>query len=163
MKAFAGCSATDRVREPVDVSMLTHDVLQTLRDELAEQGIKTRVDVTSELPSIMGHKGQLQEVFINLVSNAIEAMSGVEDDQRVLQVKAELHGGNAIMVSVADSGTGIDPKGLGVIFEPFVTTKARGMGLGLAICRMIVERHAGRLSASAAQPRDAIFRVVLPV
>src|SRR5262249_50076472 len=116
----------------------------------------------SDLPLIVGHKGQLQEVLVNLVRNAIEAMDAVEDDHRVLQVRSKRHGESAILVAVEDSGPGIDPKELDNIFDAFVTTKTNGMGLGLALCRMIIERHAGELSASPAHPRGAIFQVVLP-
>jgi signal transduction histidine kinase len=89
-------------------------------------------------------------------------MDGVEQDSRVLQVRAEAHGDNAVALYVEDCGTGIDPKQLDNIFDAFITTKATGMGLGLAICRMIIERHAGQLSVSPAQSRGSIFRVVLP-
>jgi len=111
----------------------------------------------------MGHRGQLQEVFINLINNAIDAMDDVKDDRRVLQVRAEPRRGNAVIVAVEDSGSGVDPKRSQTIFDAFVTTKPQGMGLGLAICRMIIERHGGQLSVSPARPRGSIFRVVLPV
>jgi signal transduction histidine kinase len=104
----------------------------------------------------------LQEVLINLVRNAIEAMDAVRDERRVLHVSAERLGGDAVRVQVEDSGPGIDPKQMDTIFDAFVTTKSHGMGLGLAICRMIVERHGGQLSAASAQPRGSIFRIVLP-
>jgi signal transduction histidine kinase len=153
---------TDRVRTPVDLNILALEVLQALRQELEDHGVTIQVDLSSELPHVIGHRGQLQEVFINLINNAIEAMDAVEDDRRVLQVKSQRHGGNAIIVTVEDSGTGIDPKNLESIFDAFVTTKATGMGFGLAICRMIIERHDGQLSAARVDPRGSVFRVVLP-
>jgi signal transduction histidine kinase len=104
----------------------------------------------------------LQEVFINLVHNAIEAMDAVKDNHRVLQVRADHHDSKAIVVAVQESGPGIDPKKSDSIFDAFVTTKPRGMGLGLALCRMIVERHEGQLLASPANPRGSVFRVILP-
>jgi len=110
----------------------------------------------------MGHRGQLQEVFINLVHNAIEAMDAVDGDDRILRVRAERHGGNAIIVAVEDSGPGIDPKHLKTIFDAFITTKPNGLGLGLAICRLIIERHKGHLSVAPAEPRGSAFRIVLP-
>jgi C4-dicarboxylate-specific signal transduction histidine kinase len=152
----------ERRQEPIDVNELATGVLQALREELTDHNITTHVELTSELPPVMGHRGQLQEVLINLVHNAIEAMAAIKDDRRVLQVRAGHHDGNAIMVAVEDSGPGINPKQLGSIFDPFVTTKPHGMGLGLAICRMIIERHEGQLSASPAHPRGCVFRVVLP-
>jgi C4-dicarboxylate-specific signal transduction histidine kinase len=110
----------------------------------------------------MGHRGQLQEVIVNLAHNAIEAMDAVKDDPRVLQVRTEQHD-NKVVLAVEDSGPGIDPKTLHSIFDAFVTTKPNGMGLGLAICRKIVEDHGGQLSASPAHSRGSVFRVVLPV
>jgi signal transduction histidine kinase len=153
----------NRGQEPIDVNELTLGVLDLLREELTDHGIASRAQLASKLPMVMGHKGQLQEVFINLIHNAIEAMDEIKDDRRVLQVTAEPSGGNAVIVAVEDSGPGIDPKQSHAIFDAFVTTKPRGMGLGLAICRMIIERHGGQLSVSPAQPRGSIFRVVLPV
>jgi PAS domain S-box-containing protein len=152
----------NRGPEPIDVNKLADGVLQSLHEELKDHGITTHADLTSELPLVMGHKGQLQEVLFNLVNNAIEAMDPIKDDRRILQVRAEPHGSNSIILAVEDSGPGIDPKQANSIFDAFVTTKARGMGLGLAICKMIIERHDGQLSASPAHPRGSIFRVVLP-
>ena len=117
----------------------------------------------SELPLVMGHRGQLQEVLLNLVRNAIEAMDAVKDGSRVLQVRTERHGRDEIVVAVEDSGPGIDPKKLDGIFDAFVSTKPQGMGLGLAICRMIIERHGGQLSASSDGKNGALFEFVLPI
>src|SRR5262249_46609602 len=118
----------DPSREPVDVKELAYGVLQAVRSELKDHGIAARVDLGSELPVIMGHRGQLHELLVNLVSNAIEAMAAVRDDRRVLRVRAEDHGGSAIVLTVEDSGTGIDPAQLESIFDAFVTTKPHGMG-----------------------------------
>jgi signal transduction histidine kinase len=153
----------DQDHEPIDLNKLALGVLSALRDELKNHGVTTRTALKSELPMVVGHGGQLQEVFVNLVRNAIEAMEGVEADRRVLQMRAGRHGDDAVIIEVEDTGPGIDPQQLDSIFDAFITTKAHGMGLGLAICRMIVERHAGQLSAAAALPRGSIFSVVLPV
>jgi len=155
-------SKAHKGKEQIDIGQLTRDVLQTLHEQLNDRGITTHVSLTSQLPLVMGHRGQLQEVFINLVNNAIEAMDGIQDDRRILRLSAEHHGDRAIVVAVEDSGTGIDPKQTERIFDAFFTTKPQGMGLGLAICRMIVERHEGQLTASPADPRGSVFRVVLP-
>ena len=114
------------------------------------------------MPPIVGHRGQLQEVIINLLQNAVEAMDAIKDDRRVLTVRTARDGDKAIRVEVEDTGPGIDAKNLDKVFDAFVTTKPGGMGLGLAICRMIIDRHGGQLSASPAQPRGAVFRMVLP-
>ena len=130
--------------------------------ELKDHRVGIHVELTSELPLVMGHRGQLLEVMINLIQNAIEAMETVGDKQRELQVRTERHGGNAIKIMIADTGPGIDPKKSDEMFQAFFTTKSQGMGLGLAICRMIVEGHGGQLSVSTANPHGAIFEMVLP-
>ncbi len=152
----------DQGHEPLDVNALTAGVLQTLHEELNRDGVTTRTALQSGLPLVIGHRGQLQEVLINLVRNAIEAMHGVRDGRRILQLRTERDGDDAVAIAVEDTGTGIDPKHIDSIFDAFITTKAHGMGLGLALCRMIIERHAGQLSAAPARPRGSIFRVVLP-
>ena len=98
---------------------------------------------------------------MNLVHNAVEAMDAVGVDRRVLKVRTEQNGSKAIFVEVEDSGPGIDPEMLSTLFEAFVTTKPKGMGLGLAISRMIIERHEGQLSVSSAHPQGCIFRIAL--
>jgi C4-dicarboxylate-specific signal transduction histidine kinase len=144
------------------VNEVTREALRILRSDLMDHDITTRAGLASELPRVMGHRGQLQEVIVNLVHNAIEAMDSVKDNPRVLQVTTEQHD-SRIILAVEDSGPGIDPQKLESIFDAFVTTKPNGMGLGLAICRMIVEQHGGELSASLAHSRDSLFRIVLPV
>ena len=103
----------------------------------------------------------MQEVIVNLVHNAVEAMGSV-DGQRVLRIRTGLNGDAAIDLVVEDTGPGLGAEESNTIFDAFVTTKPHGMGLGLAICRMIVDRHEGQLSVSPATPRGASFRVVLP-
>jgi signal transduction histidine kinase len=148
--------------EPIDVNGLIQGVLSTVREDLDDHGIITRVRLLEDLPKVTGHKGQLEEVFLNLVRNAIEAMQTDKNDHRVLQVTSG-SGGDKIIVAVEDSGPGIDPKHAESIFDAFVTTKSHGMGLGLALCRMIMVRHSGELTALPAHPRGSIFRVGLPI
>jgi signal transduction histidine kinase len=152
----------NQVREPIDVNELALGVLQTLDEELKGHAITAQAELTAELPRVLGHKGQLQEVFINLVRNAIEAMAAIEHGRRLLRVNSARNADNAIVVTVEDRGPGIDPGRLPNIFEAFITTKPDGMGLGLAICRMIVERHDGKLAVAPAQPSGSVFSVVLP-
>src|SRR5215467_8845023 len=149
--------------EPVDVNELILGVLSTVQGDLDDHGIVARVAVPEDLAKIIGHKGQLEEVFINLVRNAIEAMQADKNDHRVLQVRSERHGDDKIIVAIEDSGPGVDPNHGENIFDAFVTTKSHGMGLGLALCRMIIARHSGELSALPAHPRGSIFRVALPI
>ena len=153
---------TDRGYEPIDVNELVHGVVSSLQRELDDHGVETDHDLASDLPPVNGHRGQLQEVLVNLIRNAIEAMHVDDGNRRLLQLRTGPHGGNRIFVSIEDSGPGIDPVRLENIFDAFVTTKAQGMGLGLALSRMIIDRHAGQLSATPAEPRGSIFRIVLP-
>jgi PAS domain S-box-containing protein len=153
----------DQAREPLDVSEITREVLQSLRGELKDHGIETRTELAAELPPVRGHRSQLQQVIVNLVHNAIEAMDTTTVRSRVLRLKTELRGSDAIIVAVEDSGPGIDPTQLDEIFEAFVTTKADGMGLGLAICRRIIQGHGGELSVLSDGKSGALFRFVLPI
>ena len=134
---------------------------RALDGELKNHNVVTCTNLKPELPPIMGHSGQLQQVIVNLIQNAIDAMDSVDSDRRVLQLKTEHDGGDAIRITVEDTGPGIDPKKSDDMFGAFFTTKSHGMGLGLAICRMIVERHDGELSVTSANPHGAIFRVKL--
>ena len=149
--------------QAIDVNEIALGVLNTLKDDLKDHNVTTRTDLSSQIPPVMGHRGQLQEVVLNLIRNAIEAMDGVRSGDRVLRVKTEPQGDGAIAVSVEDSGPGIDPRKIGGIFDAFVTTKPHGTGLGLAICRMITERHKGELSASSDNGNGALFKFTLPI
>jgi C4-dicarboxylate-specific signal transduction histidine kinase len=153
---------TERASGPVNVNDLALGALRALDGELKNHHIVTHTHLKPELPPIMGHSGQLQQVIVNLIQNAIDAMDSVDSDRRVLQVSTEHNGGDAISITIEDTGPGIDPKKTDDVFGAFFTTKPHGMGLGLAICRMIVERHDGELSVSAANPHGAIFRTKLP-
>jgi signal transduction histidine kinase len=122
----------------------------------------TRLDLASKLPFVIGHRRQLEEVIFNLVHNAIEAMDATTERDRVLRVRTEPNG-DAITVAVRDSGPGIEPKQLDSIFGAFFTTKSHGMGLGLAISRMIIEHHGGRLTASSDGKNGSLFQFALPI
>jgi signal transduction histidine kinase len=154
---------TDHEQQSIDVNNLTVEVLQSLHGELNDHDVKTDVELSSELPHIIGHRVQLQEVILNLVHNAIDAMDSAKVDHRVLRVRTKSDGDKAVIVEVEDSGQGIEPQRLGSIFEPFVTTKSKGSGLGLAICSRIIERHGGQLTASSDGKNGALFKIVLPV
>ena len=153
----------DEGHEPIDANELIRDVVAGFQGDLEEYGITTTVKVQEDLPRIVAHKDQLHQVLINLVRNAIEAMQADKSDHRVLQVTSARHDNDNVILSIEDSGPGIDPKHAENIFDAFITTKSHGMGLGLALCRMIIERHSGELSVSPAHPRGSIFRIVLPV
>ena len=152
----------DEGRQRVDVNEIVRDVLQSLGGELKNLDVEDHAEL-AELPPVEGHRGQLQEVVFNLVQNAIEAMSATKERSRVLRVRTATWGSDAIAVTVEDSGPGIDPKRLDDVFGAFVTTKPHGMGLGLAICRMIIEHHGGKLTAASDGKSGASFQFVLPI
>jgi signal transduction histidine kinase len=120
-----------------------------------------------ELPSgpvsVLADRVQLQQVILNLITNAIEAMRAAPQQSRSLRIGTKHGEADSLLVSVEDSGTGIDAKDRDRIFEPFFTTKPRGMGLGLSICRSIIEAHGGRLWAAPGQLRGTVFQFTLPV
>jgi PAS domain S-box-containing protein len=166
-EVFSGISVlftrAGQIREPVNLSEIVRDALETVHEELRSHGVAARTELAPELPLAEGNGSQLYEVIVNLVRNAVEAMERAADSNRVLRVKTQLHRHDAIAVTVEDSGPGIAPKQLQRIFDPFVSTKAHGMGLGLAICRRIIEGHGGELSAESDGKRGALFRFVLPI
>jgi len=153
---------TERASGPVSMNDLALEALSALDGELKNHNIVTHTHLKPELPPIMGHNGQLQQVIVNLIQNAIDAMDSVDSDRRVLQLRTEHNGGNAISITIEDTGPGIDPNKTDNVFDAFFTTKSHGLGLGLAICRMIIEHHDGKLSVSSANPHGAIFRINLP-
>lgn len=119
-------------------------------------------ELADDLPPVFGSRIQIQQVLFNLFSNAIEAMDAVTDDDRLLRVGSTFRPSRDVLVSVTDSGPGLAPKDVNRIFDPFFTTKSQGMGMGLSICRSIVEAHEGRLSARAGAERGAVFEITLP-
>jgi signal transduction histidine kinase len=154
---------SDQEQQLVDISEIIGAVLQSLSNELKDHQIELRSELMPDLPPVYGNKSQLQEVVSNLTINAIEAMETSSNQDRVLHVGTELCDGTAIKVAIEDSGPGIDKDKLDGIFTAFVTTKRHGMGLGLAISRMIVEYHGGKLTASAGQKGGASFQFLLPI
>jgi signal transduction histidine kinase len=149
-------------QQQIDVNEIVRGVLQSLAGELKQGEVEVRPEL-ADLPTVDAHRGQIQEVVFNLVQNAVEAMSTTADRGRVLRVRTETRGHDAVAVTVEDSGPGIAAGRLDEIFGAFVTTKPHGMGLGLAICRMIVEHHGGELTASSDGKSGASFRFVVPI
>jgi signal transduction histidine kinase len=150
-------------KQLIDVNSLALEALQMLHGELRNNGIVILTQLASEPPLVTAHRGQLQEVLVNLVQNSIDAMEAMTDRSRVLQIRTEQRKPSAVTILVEDSGPGIDPKEMERIFDPFVTTKAKGLGLGLALCRMIIEQHGGQLSASSDARSGAQFQISLPI
>jgi C4-dicarboxylate-specific signal transduction histidine kinase len=131
--------------------------------ELRSHDIRLRTDLDRMLPGVAGDRIQLQQVLLNLIMNAIEAMSAVHDRPRELTIVSRQDGSNAVLVEVRDSGNGLDLQRAEQVFEAFYTTKAEGIGIGLSISRSIIEAHGGRLWAGANAPRGAVFGFSLPV
>jgi signal transduction histidine kinase len=155
--------SSDLEAQSVDLNGIALRALDVLRGELKDHGVITHTELAPDFPLVSGHSGQLQEVMLNLCRNAIDAMDSITDRARVLRVRTERHGCEAVVVSVEDSGPGIDSEKLDRIFDAFVTTKPHGMGLGLAICQMIISRHEGKFSASADNKGGALFQFTLPI
>ena len=133
---------------------------------LVDSELKGRVSIDPELfedlPQVQGNRVQLQQVVLNLIMNAVEAMDSVKDRARILKITSHLHESNNVVIAIQDTGTGIDPKNMNRIFEAFFTTKSRGMGMGLSICRSIIEAHGDRLWASPGVPYGSVFYIELP-
>jgi signal transduction histidine kinase len=153
----------DQRREPASVNQIVNEVLRSLHEALEDHQVTVHTVLAYEMPLVQASKHQLQELISNLVRNAIEAMDATRERERRLWVRTELRAHGEIAVAVQDSGPGIDPSELEGIFEAFFTTKQEGMGLGLAICRMIAEHHGGRLTAASDGKLGALFELVLPV
>ena len=152
----------DQERQAIDINKIILRVLRSLRSELKDHGVRPHTELMRGLPLVSGNEKQLQQVIFNLVHNALDAMNSTSDRNRVLRVRTEPRGRDAIAIAVEDSGSGIDPNQLDDIFDAFVTTKTHGMGLGLAICRMIIQRHGGQITVSSDGKRGALFQFVLP-
>jgi signal transduction histidine kinase len=147
----------------LDVNELIRETITMIDLDLRTYGISVKTDLRNGVPQLLGDRGQLQQVFLNLISNAIEAMSSVTDRARNLQVRTNVVPKSSdVVVTVEDSGPGLGSEDKNRIFEPFFTTKSTGTGVGLAICRVIIESHGGSLVALANKPYGAIFEVTLP-
>jgi PAS domain S-box-containing protein len=146
-----------------DVNLLIREVLALVNGELKSNKVETRIELSDGIPKILADRVQLQQVVLNLMMNAIEAMGSVQNGARVLDVNSEVRDGRDILITVKDSGPGIDPENLDRIFDRFFTTKSNGMGMGLSICRSIVEAHNGRLWAEPGVRPGSVFRILLPI
>ena len=138
------------------------EVISLTRSEMTRNGVSLRIDLASGLQSVHGDRIQLQQVVLNLILNAVEAMDTQRDGTRELLIATGEDGVKGVTVAVEDSGPGLDPECLERLFDAFYSTKSGGMGMGLAICRSIIDSHGGRIFATANVPRGAVFRFTLP-
>ena len=150
---------TERTRTSVDLNDLIRQALEREYESLRRHGIAVEAETTKDVPSVQANAVQLQQVLVNLITNAIDSMAA-KDDPRILRVKCEPHE-EGVLVAVADTGAGIQPRDVERIFNPLFTTKSHGMGMGLSICRAIIEAHDGRLWTSPNSPRGAVFQFTL--
>jgi two-component system, LuxR family, sensor kinase FixL len=148
---------------PLDLNELIKEVLRLAHSDLITRNVAVTTELASELPPVCGDRVQLQQVILNLILNACEAMSDRQTQERRLTVATARDGAAGVRVSVVDRGTGISADELERVFAPFFTTKEHGLGLGLSICRSIVVAHGGRLWASNNQDRGATFHLTLPL
>jgi PAS domain S-box-containing protein len=147
-------------REPIDVNETILSVVALMRDEMERAGVAHAVRLADNLPRVLSDRVLLQQVILNLILNAIDAMRGVEDRARVLRIESRLDKQDEVRVEVRDTGRGLPPDAR--LFEAFYTTKERGLGMGLSISRSIVEAHGGRMQARPNEPHGAVFEFSLP-
>jgi two-component system, LuxR family, sensor kinase FixL len=150
-------------RELVDINEAICEVSALTQTDMQRNGVRLQTRFAVDLPLVPADRVQLQQVIMNLIVNAVEAMSSVRDRSRELTIASGKDDANAVFVEVQDTGPGIDPVDLDRLFQSFYTTKPDGIGMGLAISRSIVAAHGGRLSAAPKQPHGAVFCFTLPV
>jgi C4-dicarboxylate-specific signal transduction histidine kinase len=148
--------------EILQINEAIREVMALMSSEANRNGVSVRLQLAEGLPPIKGDRVQIQQVMLNLMINAVDAMSMADDGPRELMISTAMHEADAVLVAVCDSGPGIAPENIERLFEPFYTTKSTGMGIGLSICHSIVAAHGGRLWASANVPRGAVFQFTMP-
>jgi C4-dicarboxylate-specific signal transduction histidine kinase len=162
----------DRIRDQIkkapprkhrfDLNEAINEVIVLARSTITENGVSVQIRLAEGLLAVHGDRTQLRQVVLNLILNAVEAMSSVEARARELFIRTDRNQANEVLVAVGDSGPGIDPEHIERVFEAFYTTKSDGVGMGLSICRSIIDAHGGRLWAEANAPHGAVFRFTLP-
>ena len=148
--------------EVVDLNEAIAEVIALTYSEAVKTGVTVSTRLAPQLPRVQGDRVQLQQVMLNLIVNAIQSMSGVEDRNRELHISTVSIEPDGVCVAVRDTGPGLSPETLSRLFEPFYTTKSEGMGIGLSICRSIIEAHGGRLWAIPCEPQGALFQFTIP-
>ena len=154
---------TSLEKVPLDLNDVVREVIALVQRELISHQVSLRTELAPAVPEILGDRVQLQQVIINLVMNGLEAMQSVSDRPRELVIRSRQDEVYRVLVSVTDCGVGISAENADRLFNPFFTTKSSGMGMGLSICRSIMDGHSGRLWATANVPHGATFQFTLPV
>jgi PAS domain S-box-containing protein len=150
-------------KDPVAIDDAILEVIALTRAEAANNSVSVRTQFAGGMPPVQGDRVQLQQVMLNLIPNAIQSMSGVAHGNRELQISIDaVPSEGSVRVEVRDTGPGLSPESIPRLFEPFYTTKPEGMGMGLSICRSIIEAHGGRLCAIPCEPQGAVFQFTIP-
>ena len=149
-------------KEFLDINLIVQETLELVRGEAQKKGIALQSELSEDLRPVFGNRIQLQQVMLNLFSNAIEAMDAAAKGIRQLRVTSTSFAPESVLITVADSGPGLSPRDINRIFDPFFTTKSQGMGMGLSICRSLIEAHNGRLAARSGGKQGAVFEITLP-
>jgi C4-dicarboxylate-specific signal transduction histidine kinase len=149
-------------KDAVSINDAILEVVALTRAEATNNGVLVRTQLAEGLPPVEGDRVQLQQVMLNLIVNAIQSMSGVEDGNGELHISTVSMESEGVCVAVRDTGHGLSPESLSRLFEPFYTTKPDGVGIGLSICRSIIEGHGGRLWAIPREPKGALFQFTIP-
>jgi C4-dicarboxylate-specific signal transduction histidine kinase len=153
---------TDTQKVPLTINELVKEVIVLVQHQLFSHRVSLRIELAPDVPVVLGDRVQLQQVIINLVMNGIEAMQSVTDRPRELVIRSHQDEAHQVVVTVMDCGVGISAENADRLFNAFFTTKSSGMGMGLSICRSIIEAHEGRLSGSGNVGPGATFQFVLP-
>jgi C4-dicarboxylate-specific signal transduction histidine kinase len=149
-------------RDRLEINRVVREVIGLTRGEAVKNRVSVRTELADGLPFVQGDRVQLEQVILNLIINAFEAMSGINEGARELLISTGKAEEDGVFVSVRDSGPGLEPATVERLFESFYTTKPGGLGLGLSICRSIIEEHGGRLWAGTNEPRGAVFQCTVP-
>ncbi|MCA1458264.1 AAA family ATPase [Bradyrhizobium sp. BRP22] len=150
-------------RDSLAINNVIGHVIELTQTEAARNGVSIKTAFADRLPKVIGDRVELQQVTLNLILNAIEALSGTMEGKRELLIQTARADADSILVSIADSGPGLSAEGLARLFEPFYTTKSGGLGIGLSICRSIIVAHGGRLWVTTNEPRGAVFQFTVPI
>ena len=160
LRALAKKSGPEQAK--LDINDAIREVQALTRSELQRHRVTLRTDLSADDRPVFGDRGQLQQVLLNLIMNGVEAMSAVTERPKMLAITSEPVEPSGVLVAVQDTGTGLDPATADRIFDPFFTTKLDGLGMGLSICRSIIDAHGGRLWVSPGVPCGTVFRFTVP-